>query len=128
MSIKTLKKQVELVLQKDTKTRNSDIALTIELWREFYGIRDEIKVSQLYDLPREDNIKRIRAKFQNEEKKYLPTDWTIAKKRGILRKEWELALGYSVTPRDQRIEEYRQEGHVKSIQDTLFNLPTKPAL
>lgn len=37
-----------------------------------------VSLGKLFDLPREDNIKRIRAKIQNEEKLFLPTDPAIA--------------------------------------------------
>jgi len=108
--IKLLKDQVRHILENYPKTRNSDIALTIELWKEFYpqNIRVIVKTNDLlvrledlYHLPNQDNVKRIRAKIQNEEKEYPPTDWKIAENRGWLEEEWKKALGYFTTPKGQ---------------------------
>lgn len=102
-NIKTLKGQVESVLQDIPETRNSDIALTIEIWRRFFpdkirtldgGAVEYVSLGSLYSLPREDNVKRVRAMFQNVQKKYLPTKWEVAKARGIEEDEWRTALGY----------------------------------
>jgi hypothetical protein len=90
-----LKDQVRRTLMAYPETRNSDIALTIKIWEEFYGIRDTIQTKQLYDLPREDNVKRIRAKFCEQNKQWAyPTIWKIAQKRGIKEDEWRNVLGY----------------------------------
>ena len=55
---------------------------------------DSVMLKELFELPREDNIKRIRAKIQNDEKRLLPTKWEVARKRGILEDEWRVAMGY----------------------------------
>lgn len=98
--IKDLDKKVRYCLDKDEASRNSDIRLTQVIWWTFY--RESLKeidgvyfvsLGKLFDLPREDNIKRIRAKIQNEERKYLPTDPKIAKKRGWNEDEWRSYLG-----------------------------------
>ena len=47
-----------------------------------------VELKNIMDLPREDNVKRIRAKFQNEEKKYLPTTLEVARQRKISEEEW----------------------------------------
>lgn len=103
VKIKNLDFQVRTVLQKDERSRNSDIRLMQILWYFYY--RDKlveidgkwfVALETLYDLPREDNIKRIRAKIQNEERLYLPTDPAIAKKRGWLEDEWRGYIGASV--------------------------------
>ena len=97
-----LKKQVKFVLENYPETRNSDIRLMGNIWVIFYkdmlifdGKEYSVKLKNLYDLPREDNIKRIRAKLQNEEKKYLPTDPEILKKRKCLEEKWRNILGYN---------------------------------
>lgn len=107
-TIRTLKKKVEYVLENFPETRNSDIALTIKIWKDFFdsmvhpdAIRgDYIYLDSLYILPNQDNIKRIRANF-NQEKRFLPTKWEVAKERGMLEEEWKKALGYNVTPKNQ---------------------------
>jgi len=55
-----------------------------------------IELKNLFDLPREDNIKRIRATIQNYEGRYLPTSWEVAKKRGIEENKWRSFIGYPV--------------------------------
>lgn len=89
--IKRLKLQVEAVLQDEPETRNSDIALTIAVWRRFYGVVDSVDVEDLYKLPREDNVKRLRAMF-NAEGRFLPTRWDVAKRRGIEMARWRTAM------------------------------------
>lgn len=90
-----LKKQVAKILQEYPETRNSDITLTIKIWQTFYGVGEIIEVKSLYDLPREDNVKRIRAKFCEEKKRWAyPTSLQVALKRKIKEQEWRIALGY----------------------------------
>ena len=55
-----------------------------------------IYLKDLFELPREDNIKRVRAKIQNEEHKFLPTDFKIMKKRKSASKTWREYLGYDL--------------------------------
>lgn len=105
----TLDRQVRHTLEVDPKSRNSDIRLTQVLWwnhyRSFMKMIDGkvyVNVAHLYDLPREDNIKRIRAKIQNVEKLYLPTDPAIAKKRGWQEDEWRGYLGYPIAGEDNQ--------------------------
>ena len=99
-TIKTLKAMVENVLRDIPETRNSDITLTIEIWKRFYpektigGECSAVRFAQLYELPREDNVKRARAYFQNDKRLYLPTSEAVAKARGINKDEWRVAMGY----------------------------------
>lgn len=106
-AIKTLKQRVKAILQDFEDTRNSDITLTIRLWNTFYPDKicgmavgeqgqkiDFVALDDLFKLPREDNIKRCRAYWQNTHKLFPPTVWEIAKKRGMLKDEWRVALGY----------------------------------
>lgn len=100
--IKKLKDKIEYILREYPKTRNSDIRLTIELWKRFHRsslVQNKngsifVPLENLFELPREDNIKRVRAKTQNVDLKYLPTNWEIAKKRGIQENVWRKAMGY----------------------------------
>ena len=105
MASKTkLRDMVEDRLKNEEETRNSDIKLTIAIWRKFYpnyvldtsqGDKSGIFLDALFILPREDNIKRIRAKIQNEENKYLPTDPNVRRKRKISEDAWYDYLGYA---------------------------------
>jgi hypothetical protein len=106
-----LKNMVEITLRDNPKVtlqgrapvevRNSDIALTIVIWQTWYNVGANpdsiVHLYRLFDLPREDNIKRLRAIFQNTEHKYLPTDPNVLIKRGIEQQYWEEALGYKLT-------------------------------
>jgi len=92
---------VEECLRNLPETRNSDIVLMLAIWRRYFPQRirkgasgeEGVWLRDIIDLPREDNIKRVRAKF-NAEGKYYPTDWKVAKARGIKEDEWRQDLGY----------------------------------
>lgn len=98
--IKNLRKKIEYVLENFPKGRDSDQWLTLKIWALYYP--DYIKVDKgtvndrkfvyledIMSLPREDNVKRIRAVIQNVEKRYLPTSWKVAKQRKINEEEWK---------------------------------------
>jgi len=107
MSLKINKLKIKIldILEKYPKSRDSDIWLTIKLWCLYYPSRiriEEIKdgdvkvgerkyvfLDDIIDLPREDNIKRIRAVIQNKEGKFLPNSWAVAKQRKINEEEWK---------------------------------------
>lgn len=92
---------VEERLKNVPETRNSDITLMLSIWRCYFPTRirtgntgeEGVWLKDLYELPREDNVKRIRAKF-NANGQYLPTEWEIAKARGVAEEEWREHLGY----------------------------------
>lgn len=90
----TLKQQVENLLRDTPQTRNDDVLLTLFVWQRYYGVEQTIDVQDLFKLPREDNIKRIRATIQNDEGRYLPTDPSVIKKRRINEEKWRKQLGY----------------------------------
>lgn len=96
-----LETHIRAVLATDEQSRNSDIRLTQVIWWKYH--RQHLKVvdgkvyvdvNRMYELPREDNIKRIRAKIQNELHEYLPTSAEVAKKRHWNIEEWRSYLGY----------------------------------
>lgn len=99
-----LKDRVKFILTTTPAARNSDVTLMIELWRHYH--KEHLKylpdgtecvaTFDLYDLPREDHIKRYRAEIQNVEKILLPTDKKILVERAKLSKEWRKDLGYKV--------------------------------
>lgn len=98
-----LERQIKTVLQADEQSRNSDIRLTQVLWFKFYptyllqrGGAVYVDITKLYELPREDNIKRIRAKIQNVDHEFVPTSAEVAKKRGWNIDEWKSYLGYPI--------------------------------
>ena len=93
--MKTLKEKVIYCLTKYEEARNCDIKLTNAVWYEFFqGLlfvneykQISVELNNIYKLPREDNIRRIRAVIQNEENRLLPTKPEVIKKRNIKQKE-----------------------------------------
>jgi hypothetical protein len=93
--IRNLREIVEKELSINKKARNDDQFLTLSIWwrhyPEYFIVHEckyYIKADAVLSLPREDNIKRLRAKIQNEERKYLPDDPIVRKKRGISEEVW----------------------------------------
>jgi len=96
-----LKEQIGIILREYPDSRNSDVTLMIILWERFYphyilenkATGDKgINIKSLYDLPREDHIKRYRAVFQNVDNKYLPTSLEVVKQRRINEETWREAM------------------------------------
>lgn len=101
-----LTKQILEVLENTPASRDSDQYLTLCIWNRYYPkyIKDEptgemgedgvekvvkyVALKDIMQLPREDNVKRIRAKIQNEQNKFLPTSWVVAKQRKINETVW----------------------------------------
>jgi len=107
----TLKKQILYCLEQYPETRNSDIELMIRVWKHFTPTNEDtgrdieiihsksrgqeyIALNDLRWLQREDHIKRIRAKIQNEKKLFLPTDPATIKARKQEEIVWRDRLGY----------------------------------
>jgi hypothetical protein len=106
--IKNLRKQVLEVLKNTPRSRDSDQYLTLCIWNRYYpqyiheivmrqngGEPKKVKLVSLSDimlLPREDNVKRLRATIQNEDHLYLPTTLEVAKKRKIAEEVWRKYL------------------------------------
>lgn len=94
--ITDLTDKIEKVLQDVPDSRNDDIILTLEIWRRYYSnflytAKDGnmyVKLDNIKFLPREDHIKRIRAKIQNEYFKYLPTKISVAEQRKMNIEKW----------------------------------------
>jgi len=114
-----LTEKVEEVLKRYPKTRESDQLLTLYIWQIYYPqfiFLDQegkkcVRMINILELPREDNIKRIRAKF-NQDLKYMPSDAMVIKRRRQEEK-WKKDLGYKVN----------EAGETKPVfQQTLDNL------
>ena len=94
---KDLKTKVLRVLRDFPKSRDNDVYLTLKLWIVYYPQRLDmtdplnptVTFKNIMDLPREEHIRRHRAIIQNEEKKFLPTSWKVAKQRKILEQDWK---------------------------------------
>lgn len=91
-----LKQQVKQILEECPESRNSDIVLTIEVWKRVmphlsYFFDKLLKL--LLKLPREDNCKRYRAMYQAKGQ-YVPTDWEVAKQRRMKEDFWRKSLNY----------------------------------
>lgn len=119
MKSKTLEYKVRHILANHPKTRDSDITLTQYIWWAFHrdslkqeGAEIYVNVNHLHNLPREDNIKRIRARIQNEEHKYPPTNIQVAKQRKWNEQQWRDALGYrnkDVEQQEKDIDDYLKQ-------------------
>lgn len=105
-----LKKEILATLERYAPARDNDLVLMLYIWRDFYPsrtFRDAAGKAYYYaldikdSLPREDHIKRIRAKIQNEEKKWLPTSWIVAKKRRIAEIDWREYVAKQGQPEQQ---------------------------
>lgn len=114
---KPFKDMVEECLRNIPETRNSDITLMIEIWKRYFSQKvrkgatgkEGVWLEDLYELPREDNVKRVRAKL-NAQGKYYPTDWKVAKARGIKEDIWRQELGYPT--KDQTIHPTKSDSYM----------------
>lgn len=99
--LKNLHNCVEYILKRFPESRNDDAVLTTILWEQY--CRDvliplatggfAVALDNIKYLPREDNVKRIRAKLQNEKHLYLPTDPQVRARRQISEEDWRTYLG-----------------------------------
>ena len=125
--IKVLKDQVEYFLRNEPVARDSDAMLTLKIWSKWYpanlnGFSSDVlngdmlgALANLRELPSQDNIKRARAAF-NQQGKYYPTNWQIAKRRGIEEDKWRIAMGYppkQETSRPTRAESYMDPQRIR---------------
>ena len=77
------------LLEVDERCRNDDKWLTYKVMRKFTSIY--IPFEDFKKMPAFETIKRVRAKVQNEEKRFIPTDINVIKKRSQRKKavsEW----------------------------------------
>ena len=92
----------KLEKQKYPETRNSDIKLTNAVWIEFHNSKLKqiegkyaVVLTDLYELPSQDDVKRIRAKVQNNLHKFLPTSEEVSKQRKIKEIWWHREMSPS---------------------------------
>ena len=96
-----LKEKVLYVLERNPETRNDDAILTFTIIATYLPdeviIKDNKYFISTYALKRvrEDNVKRIRATIQNEDKKFLPTLESVRRQRKINEEDWRKSLGYN---------------------------------
>jgi hypothetical protein len=132
MSKQDLTSQIRKILTDFPESRNSDIRLLIELWRRYYPsmIHEDpylgmvIKVSDLFELPREDAIKRIRAGIQNREREFLPTDINVFIGRVRQSEEWLRFLGYRIS----KLPEAMTDTDIKSTLESYLSEPDQKPL
>ena len=83
---KNIKDLVEKILAQDERARNDDKWLTYRVFNEIarqHGTFVYIPFKLWEILPAFETVKRVRAKIQNEEGRYIPTDPEVLKKRRI---------------------------------------------
>lgn len=97
----TLRRMIIETLSEYPSSRDSDIILTQLIWCKYY--KDKIKfldkeayfnIKDLFDLPNQESIKRIRAIIQNTENRYLPMSEKVRKERRIKEQQVRMELGY----------------------------------
>ena len=105
----SLKEMVREVLHHHPPARNSDEELIIRLYIEFDGMSTVtlpaialFKMIEMDLLPDPDNIRRLRAEWQNDECKYLPSDEQVREKR------WKNSKNYKHLSKEGRDDLYRQ--------------------
>lgn len=94
MRINFLEEKVRHVLEKYPDTRNDDVQLTFFIIHEY--MPDQMQQidgqwwvsTEALKRIREDNVKRIRARIQNEEHEFLPTVESVRNQRKIREEEW----------------------------------------
>jgi hypothetical protein len=92
---------VEEILKTIPESRDSDITLTIEIWKKYYPEKIKttssgefgVYLNDLFSLPREDAVKRHRAKIQNDFLKFLPTKLEVALQRKLNEEVWRARMG-----------------------------------
>lgn len=82
---RTIKKQVEKALKENESARNDDKYLTWLVLRNYTNIY--IKFTDFNKLPSFETIRRMRQVIQNKEKRLIPTDPKVIKKRQQREKE-----------------------------------------
>ena len=106
MNLKQLNSQVLHCLEHYPDSRNSDIVLTKLIWSNFYSdflekrglglfSREVVSLDNLFNLPTQDSIKRIRARIQNQKHEFLPTSAEVARQRRWREEDWRGYLGYN---------------------------------
>jgi len=96
-----IREMIIYCLENFPETRNSDIALTLKVWQYFTDkvVWSEktnshwVQIKDLFDLPREDHIKRVRASL-NAVGMFMPTDPKVIEARNKSKKQWREELGY----------------------------------
>ena len=73
--LKKLKDTVKEVMRADSKTRNSDKWLIIQVLRK-RGFKIYVDYKELKEMPSFESITRCRRKIQNDDKELLPTEKT----------------------------------------------------
>lgn len=92
---KELEAKVLKILKDIPESRDSDVILTFWIVKTYMPTEVRCIDGQWFlsmrglNEYREDHIKRVRAKIQNEKNQYLPTSWEVAKQRRIAQVEWE---------------------------------------
>lgn len=82
--IRKIKNIVLKLLEEDVRCRNDDKWLTFRVMQHFTKIY--IPFEDFKKIPSFETIKRVRAKIQNEDKLFIPTDERVLKKRSNFRK------------------------------------------
>lgn len=81
---RTLRKAKEIVeecLAEDIRCRNDDLWLILKVWQKKQHINIFIPYERLNEMISAETIRRIRQKIQNEDKKFVPTNEDVIRRR-----------------------------------------------
>ena len=84
-TIETLKEVVEKILRVDTRARDDDLWLYLQVLKE-QGHKIFINWDELDSMPRPESVSRVRRAIQNNEQRYTPKE-EIVQRRAKLREE-----------------------------------------
>jgi hypothetical protein len=90
-----LRSKVGYILSHYPEARDSDVALAHRLWETFYPELiegDRVRLDDMYALPRQNSISRVRAKIQNEYGLFQPSA-EVADARRTLRDDTKAEMG-----------------------------------
>ena len=73
---------VESVLERDSLTRDDDKLLLFDVWKA-QGVEIDLDHIEIETMFNAESITRARRKIQNNEGKFPPTSYAVAKRRGI---------------------------------------------
>lgn len=74
---------VESVLTEDTRARNQDLWLILQVWQKKQLIKCYVPFDKLGEMITPETITRVRRKIQNDEGRLLPTDPEVLVRRRV---------------------------------------------
>lgn len=80
---KKAQEMVEDILRNDTRARNQDLWLILQIWQKSQQIKVFVPFDKLNDMISPETITRARRRVQNTDEMYLPTDPKVLLRRRV---------------------------------------------